>query len=275
MKTVSAKAFSQTFADEDGNALETSAESLAGYMYANSDGILVRQPGPEVGKEYSLDGLNYVVTVSLPAEVGITGYEGKPTSVSVTGPVTLDGVDYNVTSVMDKAFYRCTTLTSADLPGIEKVGNSAFYGCRNLASVSIPDATAVGVKAFARCTTLSDLETGDSLATVSAYSFFYCFALESFDGGDSLKTVGSYAFYGCSSLKDVSLGESLGTIGTKAFVSCPLESIDFSSALKNVKPLAFDGLEFQDADGNVLDQTADILRGHSYSGTGGVLVERT
>ncbi len=273
MKTVSANAFSQTFVDENGNDLETNAESLIGYTYVNVDGAFVRQPGPEMGKEYTLDGLKYTVTASMPAEVGISGYTVKPTSVTVSGPLTIDGVAYDVTSVMEKAFYRCTTITSADLPGIERVGTNAFYGCTKMTSVNIPDASTIGVKAFARCSSLSDLETGQSLKTVAAYAFFNCSSLESFDGGDNLRTVGSLTFNGCSSLKEVDLGSSLRIVGEKAFVGCPLESIGFSSVLKSVKPLAFDGLVFQDADGNVISQTAKSLRGHNYLGTGGVLVE--
>jgi hypothetical protein len=276
VKTVTENAFSPlTFSDENGDALAIEATSLAGYSYINVDGTLVRQPGPEVGKEYTSNGLKYTVTASMPAEVGISGYTGKPTSVTVSGTVNFDGVIYNVTSVMDNAFYRCRTLTSVDLPGIERVGTTAFYGCTKLTSVSISDAITIGVKAFARCTMLSDLETGDSLRTVAAYSFFYCFALESFDGGDGLKTIGSYAFCGNSSLKDVELGPSVRIIGEKAFATCPLGSISFSPVLKSIKSLAFEGLEFQDADGNVLKQTAKVLHGHSYSGTGGVLIERS
>jgi len=275
MKTVSANAFSQTFADGNGGTLSTNAATLIGYSYVNMDGTLVRQPGLEVGKEYSLDGLKYTVTASLPAKVGISGYTVKPTSVTVSGPVTFDGVAYNITSVMDKAFYRCTTLTGVDLPGIERVGTNAFYGRTKMTSVSIPDASTIGVKAFARCTTLSNLETGDSLRTVAAYAFFYCFALESFDGGDNLRTVGSYTFSGCSSLKNVVLGPSLRIVGEKAFVDCPLESIGFSSVLKSVKSLAFDGLEFQDADGNVLKQTASVLLGQTFAGSDGVLIAQS
>ncbi len=89
-----------------------------------------------------------------------------------------------------------------------------------------------------------------------------------------LEEVGFYVFYGCVSLKGAIQGESLRIIGTRVFVSCPLVNFDLSSVLKSVKPLVFEGLEFQDAEGNVLYQTAKALRGHSYQG-GGVLVERS
>ena len=105
-----------------------------------------------------------------------------------------------------------------------------------------------------------------------AVGAFNCSSLESFDGGDRLKTVGSYAFKGCSSLGEARLGQSLRTLGEEAFAACPLESVDLSPVLKTVKDRAFGDLEFRDSGGIVLAHTAAALRGHSYSGVGGVLV---
>lgn len=272
VSTIGKSAFSLPFEDGSGATLAVDAGSLAGYVYLNAGGTLVRQPGPVVGAELSWNGLRLTVTASLPAEAGISGYTGKPTCVSLSGPVAAGGSEYDVTSVMDGAFRSCKTLASVSLPGVEEIGKESFYGCSKLVSVSIPDAKSVGVKAFARCSHLSELDIGGPLRTVSAYAFFGCSALASFDGGGSLKTVGSYAFSGCSSLRDVSLGPTLATIGAKAFASCPIESVDLSPVLKTVKDQAFAGLEFRDSGGSVLAHTAATLRGHAFSGSGGVLV---
>lgn len=272
VSTIGKSAFSLPFEDGSGAALAVDAGSLAGYVYLNAGGTLVRQPGPVVGAELSWNGLRLTVTASLPAEAGISGYTGKPTCVSLSGPVAAGDSEYDVTSVMDGAFRSCKTLASVSLPGVEEIGKESFYGCSKLVSVSIPDAKSVGVKAFARCSHLSELDIGGPLRTVSAYAFFGCSALASFDGGGSLKTVGSYAFSGCSSLRDVSLGPALATIGAKAFASCPIESVDLSPVLKAVKDQAFAGLEFRDSGGSVLAHTAAALRGHAFSGSGGVLV---
>ena len=53
MKTVSANAFSVPFIDEGGAALDTTAESLAGYRYASIDGTFVRQLWVAAGTELS------------------------------------------------------------------------------------------------------------------------------------------------------------------------------------------------------------------------------
>ncbi|MBO4763812.1 MAG: leucine-rich repeat protein, partial [Candidatus Methanomethylophilaceae archaeon] len=204
--TLGKTAFSMPFQDVGGAVIPADAESLAGYRYVVDGGAFVRQPGPEVGSTFASGGLGFVVTASLPAEAGISGYSGRPVSVSVQGRVSDGGAEYDVTSVLDVAFKGCKTLRSIDLPGVSRIGASAFYGCTKLESAALPDAESIGVKAFARCSHLSGLQTGDRLTAVSAYAFFNCSSLESFDGGGSLKTVGSYAFSGCSSLRDVSLG---------------------------------------------------------------------
>ncbi len=270
--TLGKTAFSMPFEDVGGAVIPADAESLAGYRYVVDGGAFVRQPGPEVGSTFASGGLGFVVTASLPAEAGISGYSGRPVSVSVQGRVSDGGAEYDVTSVLDVAFKGCKTLRSIDLPGVSRIGASAFYGCTKLESAALPDAESIGVKAFARCSHLSGLQTGDRLAAVSAYAFFNCSSLESFDGGDRLKTVGSYAFKGCSSLGEARLGQSLRTLGAEAFADCPLESVDLSPVLKTVKDRAFGDLEFRDSGGIVLAHTAAALRGHSYSGVGGVLV---
>ena len=129
--TISEGASVLLLSDEHGAELVADAASFAGYECIDSDGVLVRQPGADVGREFSWNGLTITVTVSLPTEVVKSRYSVKPTSVSVLGSVTLDGVSYDLDSVLGKASYRCTAITSADPPGIDRVGNSVFYGCKN------------------------------------------------------------------------------------------------------------------------------------------------
>ena len=56
-------------------------------------------------------------------------------------------IENGVTSIGDFAFYRCTRLTSIDIPdSVTSIGSSAFSGCTGLTSVDIPDSvTSIGV----------------------------------------------------------------------------------------------------------------------------------
>ncbi len=241
VSTVGEGAFALPFSDEHGNGLAADAASLAGYEYVNVGGTLVRQPGVELGREFSWNGLTLTVTASLPAEVGISGYSGKPKSLVLSGPVKLEGTAYDITSVMKNAFNGCKTLVSADLPGIERLDAQAFYGCSKLESVSAPDLVSVGTKAFCRCTALSDLDLGDSLTTISAYGFWGCTSLESVELPDTVRSLGTYAFQRCSSLSSIDLGESLRLIGTKAFDGTAIVSLEIPDTIVRLKEGALSG----------------------------------
>ena len=64
----------------------------------------------EVGDEFTADGLKYKVTSEDPKTVELTGYDGGQPNGNLIIPATVNG--YSVTSIGDKAFYGCTSLTS-------------------------------------------------------------------------------------------------------------------------------------------------------------------
>ena len=53
----------------------------------------------------------------------------------------------SVTSIRDRAFSNCSSLTSIEIPsGVTSIGDSAFYGCSSLTSIEIPSSvTSIGV----------------------------------------------------------------------------------------------------------------------------------
>ena len=58
-----------------------------------------------------------------------------------------------VTTIGDKAFYKCTALTKVTIPSkVSKIGKSAFYGCKKLKDITIKTtkltSKKVGSKAF-------------------------------------------------------------------------------------------------------------------------------
>lgn len=67
--------------------------------------------------------------------------------------------DCNVTSIGDKAFYFCTSLTSVTIPNsVTSIGDDAFDLCTSLTSVTIPDSvTSIGDYAFLVCSSLTDV----------------------------------------------------------------------------------------------------------------------
>ncbi|MBR4226477.1 MAG: leucine-rich repeat protein [Candidatus Methanomethylophilaceae archaeon] len=271
MTKVAAKAFSQTFADEDLAPLDVSAKALKGYPYANVDGVFVRQPVVEIGTTYSDDMFSYKVVTSLPAEVEVVSIVASMANVVVPETVVFDQ-DFAVIGIGDNAFNGNKTLRTIDISDVEYVGKQAFYGCAKLTSVSMDDVVSIGVKAFSYCKNLSDVKLGDDLETVSAYAFSKCTSLKTIDLNGA-KLVGSYAFFKCTSLETVLCGVDLEKIGGHAFDGCSgLSAVQFSSTLKYLGLESFGDIVFEDIDGNQVSTPAE-LAGKIFAGSDGVLVQ--
>ncbi|MBO4337486.1 MAG: BspA family leucine-rich repeat surface protein [Lachnospiraceae bacterium] len=80
--------------------------------------------------------------VVIPATVTIDGIEYKVTSIAdnafKNSSVTKVVIGKNVTTIGSGAFMNCKNLKSLTLPaGIKKIGKKAFYGCKNLKTIKI------------------------------------------------------------------------------------------------------------------------------------------
>ena len=96
--------------------------------------------------EVTVDGLVFGISGS---EAAVIGYEGKPSSVAIPAAVTVEGIDYRVTSVEAGAFFKCTSLKDLDLGRVYSIGDQAFYGCTSLEHAVVPSALeSVGQNAF-------------------------------------------------------------------------------------------------------------------------------
>lgn len=64
-----------------------------------------------------------------------------------------------VTSIGDRAFYWCTSLTSITIPNsVTSIGNAVFSCCFSLKSITIPDSVAsIGAEAFGWLTGLREI----------------------------------------------------------------------------------------------------------------------
>ena len=136
----------------------------------------------------------------------------------VKSAVIADGV----TSIGEKAFLYCTSLTSVTIPdSVTSIDYGAFYNCTSLTSVTIPDSvTSIGYCAFYECTSLTSVTIPDGVTSIGEATFRYCTSLTSVTIPDSVTSIGDSAFDGCVSLTSVTIPDSVTSIGGGAFSNC-------------------------------------------------------
>ena len=103
-----------------------------------------------------------------------------------------------VTSIEDRAFYNCTSLTSVTIPSsVTSIGSSAFYNCTSLTSVTIPE----------------------GVTSIGSYAFEGCRGLTSVTIPEGVTSIGSSAFYNCRGMTSVTIPSSVTSIGYNAVKS--------------------------------------------------------
>lgn len=137
-------------------------------------------------------------------------------------PAARAGAEYTVpataTSVEERAFEGCKTLTNVNLGSVTAIPEEAFSDCTSLITVTSNSVTEIGEDAFSGCTALATIGLG-SVEQIERYAFSGCSSLTSVDLG-SLKMIDYDAFEFCTGLTTVTLPASLLSMGSDVFFGC-------------------------------------------------------
>ena len=116
-------------------------------------------------------------------------------------------IEDGVTSIGNKAFDSCSSLTSITIPNsVTSIKAATFYGCTSLTSITIPDSvTSIGYATFTGCSSLTSITIPDSVTSIGYATFAGCSSLTSITIPDSVTSIGESAFSNCSSLQTISL----------------------------------------------------------------------
>ncbi len=124
------------------------------------------------GVEFEQNGVVYILSEDGSATV--KGYTASiPNELVIPSTITKDGVNYNVTNILQGAFRSCTKLTSVIISdGVTKIKNYTFKECTNLTTVNIPEGvTTIDEEAFWNCRGLTSINIPESVTSFGEYAF--------------------------------------------------------------------------------------------------------
>ena len=206
------------------------------------------------------------VKVTYQYEWSSNNYAGL-TTVTIPETVTYNDISYSVTSIGDRAFLRCSSLTSVVIPNsVTSIGYEAFNGSKSLISITIGNSvTSIGEDAFNGCSSLTSITIPNSVTSIG-YSAFYgtgiyndesnwenevlyidnylIKATSSISGlctiKENTRLIADYAFHYCSSLTSITIPNSVTSIGNGAFAWCSaLTSITIPNSVTSIGRDAF------------------------------------
>ena len=198
--------------------------------------------------DFEVDGIYYNYLVGNNVEVTYRGeryhsydneYAGE---VIIPSTVTYNGTTYSVTTIKERTFYDCSSLTSVTIPNsVTSIGGEAFAGCSSLTSVTIPNSvTSIGDYAFFHCSSLTSITIPNSVTSIGSEAFYGCSSLTSVTIPNSVTSIGNDAFYGCSSLTSITIPNSVTSIGSEAFYGCSsLTSVTIPNSVTSIGDAAF------------------------------------
>ena len=162
------------------------------------------------------------------------------TAVTVPAAVTVDGVEYQVTSVESSAFISCKSLKIVEWQATAPIPGNCFRSCDSLMTVNIAEGvTELSAHCLSICPMLEHIKLPSTLTFVGN-SAFYLSGLKSVELPPSVLTIEGGAFSSCKALETVKLGKNLPIINASTFSGCTsLKTIEIPESVKTIASQAF------------------------------------
>lgn len=250
--------------------LGTNVTAVAADAFSGALGLLTINVSSNNPAFRSMGGVlfNKDQTILIAYPAGATGSYTIPAGVTTIGTSAFSGdllssvfISNGVTTIDDAAFYYCTNLMTATVPGtVTNFGSGIFEECTALGSITISNGvSSIGDGMFAICESLTNVTIPNSVTNIGVNAFYECSSLTGIVIPGAVTIIGDNAFAGCTALAEVTLPFGLNNIGEGAFSGCILTNIIIP---KNVTNIGYGAFE------NCLNLTAAYFEGSPPSELG-------
>jgi len=167
----------------------------------------------------ALRGLKHLRSINMAdsgiQEIGAEAFKGCKSLVTATIPASC-------TVLGKEAYMDCTNLKTANMPGVNEMGEGCFENCPSMTTVSLSREGLVTIprRAFYGCRGLNTLEIPDCVVDIEAEAFRNCAGFNPLILPKKLASVGDYAFEGCTSLITLTCHNENMKFGKYAFANC-------------------------------------------------------
>lgn len=191
------------------------------------------------------DGIVYAV---VDGNAQVTDGKNASGDIVIPGKTTIDGIEYDVTSIAGNAFNDANEVTSIVVPdSVTTLGGAAFANMDKLKSIKIGNGvTSWGSKLAVNNYELETVVIAEGATLIGDLAFRTCPKLANVTLPSTLKTIGATAF-AYSAITELDIPASVETIGADAFKDIDtLKKVKFNSVPKNLGTTVFqmcDGLE--------------------------------
>lgn len=197
-----------------------------------------------------------IFTVKDDGTLEVTGLEDGTTTVDILSTVTIDGKEYQVTSIGKRAFEGRDNIEYLSIPwSVTSIGEFAFIDCGNNMTVNIADPESWCQMeianehscplSHAKKVLVFDIETDqidipESVTSIGKYTFYQCQCIKTLNIPATVTSIGSSAFEGCTGLASLTLSDGLESIGGSAFEGCTgLKNLVIPSTVNTISINAF------------------------------------
>ena len=160
----------------------------------------------------------------------VIGWEGASSELTIPSKITVDGKEYSVTKIGDRAFYGQDIKTIVLPDTLKTLGSDAFSCNDAVETVEIPGSVDSYAHSFSGCSSLKEIRVAASNDTFESVSgvlmnekkdtiYQYPAGKTTYTIPDSVKTIGAFAFSGCT-LERITIPASVTDIGDGAFSYC-------------------------------------------------------